>query len=37
MIKTGLGARGRKKKINTAAETGLKKKGKKRGGGGGAG
>ena len=33
MIKTGLGARGRKK-INTVAETGLKKKRKKRGGGG---
>ena len=32
MIKTGLGARGRKK--NTVAETGLKKKRKKKGGGG---
>ena len=33
MIKTGLGARGRKK-INTVAETGLKKKKEKKRGGG---
>ena len=32
MIKTGLGARGREKKINTVAETGLKKEEKKGGG-----
>ena len=35
MIKTGLGARGRKKKINTVAQTGLKKKKRKKKGGGG--